>query len=696
MTAVVASAPSSSVDDDAAPRALRVLDAAPDLIVSAFAGFALPAMVLLLAGHFSPGWVFPLGLLGAAVAVAVCGIGRRPVDRRAVVYTLIAIGLVTAWVVVNCFYAGENLFAHRDPATYNLAGRWLMDHSSLHIPIQADVFGSPDGGRGAGAGFGSSSLTDLYAQGNHLLPAMLAASGWLFGTGAIFKANVAFGGLALLAFFGLARRVVDVRYALIGMVVFAISMPMIFVSRDTYSEPLALLFLMGGLSLLHRAVESDRIRDFALAGFVVGMAAPARIDSYPGLLAIVVTATILLAVAPPGRRRHTTGRLAALLGAGAIPTLLGWLDITRLASGYYHDERHHIMPALDLGLVLLILMPFVVALFWRPVVRRWFGSPAVSRRLVQLAGVVVATAFVVLLSRPLWLVAHDRYLPSVADMQRKLGQTPDGTRSYDEQTLHWFAMYLGWPTVVLAVTGYFLLIRRLIRTRSLSAMGMITMGLGMSALYVVSAQITPDQPWAMRRFVPVVLPVLIIAATYTLCVLFHRSSRLPRRSGLLLRAGAVALAAVAIAIPAAATAPLATAREEVPQYTQVSRICAQVGQHGAVLDVDAPAVTSYSQTIRSYCNVPSLGLEHATTATLAQVRAAVRAHGRTLYLLSTDVTKIQYANGMTPSAPFSLVRTTRWPSVLHGAPTKVDHEEVAVYLATVRADGLAEPVTPSR
>jgi hypothetical protein len=50
---------------------------------------------------------------------------------------------------------------------------------------------------------------------------------------------------------------------------------------------------------------------------------------------------------------------------------------------------------------------------------------------------------------------------------------------------------------------------------------------------------------------------------------------------------------------------------------------------------------------------------------------------------------------VTPAEPFSVVNTTRWPSVLHGPPSGTIHEQVAVYLATVREDGLAVAVTPS-
>jgi len=47
-------------------------------------------------------------------------------------------------------------------------------------------------------------------------------------------------------------------------------------------------------------------------------------------------------------------------------------------------------------------------------------------------------------------------------------------------------------------------------------------------------------------------------------------------------------------------------------------------------------------------------------------------------------------------APFSEVQTTRWPSTLYNPPTHAAHETVAVYLATVRPDGLAEPVVTPR
>jgi len=82
-----------------------------------------------------------------------------------------------------------------------------------------------------------------------------------------------------------------------------------------------------------------------------------------------------------------------------------------------------------------------------------------------------------------------------------------------------------------------------------------------------------------------------------------------------------------------------------------------------------------------------------TPGAVDSVRAAVAANHRVLYLLATDPAAIQYVGGTRP-APFSIVNTTRWPSTLNAPPRHVDHELVAVYLATVGEDGLARPVTP--
>jgi hypothetical protein len=189
----------------------------------------------------------------------------------------------------------------------------------------------------------------------------------------------------------------------------------------------------------------------------------------------------------------------------------------------------------------------------------------------------------------------------------------------------------------------------------------------------------------MRRYVPVVLPVLVIAAAYTV-----RSMH--RRTTPWLRVGAVVAGLAMIAVPAVVTAPTVTVREGVPQLTQVDRICAAVAPHGAVVMVDGSAKASYGQTIRSYCNVPTVGLLSAAAPQLAAVDHSVTTNGRVLYVMANTASWIHWAGGVAPSTPFSQVRMSRWPSTLHSPPTGAVHETIPVYLGIVRADGLAVPV----
>jgi hypothetical protein len=664
-------------------RVLRIIAAAPELVAAAVAGFALPLMVLLLAGHLDWPLAWPLGLAGAAAAVAIARTSPEPVERPTVLATIAAFGLCVIWAIVNSFYTAQDLYAHRDPTTYNLAARWLMDHPRMPIPTHPELFGSPAGYVDMSAGFQNSSAGHVYAQGNHLLPVLLAAAGKLFGVGGVLTANVAFAAAALFVLFGLARRIVGPGWALVVLITFAVSLPVLYVARDTLSEPLALLLLVGGLLLLHRAIAYRRTRDFALAGFVAATAATVRIDAYLALLALVVVAAVLLAAAPVGARAATGRQVGALLGAGVVPAWIGWADVAWLSSGYYHDERTHILAQIAAIVAFAVVGAIGVLIVWRPPVRAWVSAQRVRYRAAAIASWVLVAGFAFLASRPLWLVAHggglDLYLKGV---QERAGDRVDITRTYAEQSVSWQALYFGWPTVVFAVAGYVLLLRRFLRERDYVLLGFLVMGLSLSALYLWTPQITPDQIYAARRFVPVIMPALVVAAAFALRSV---GATFGRRGRTLAIIGALAM----IAIPIAVTVPAFTIREEVPQLRQVDAICAAVGRSGAVLELDQSTQYSYQQTIRSYCNVPTLGLpKGATPAELARIRTALSGHGRSLFVLSASPKGIGFDPGGGTPKVFSSVSTTRWPSTLHTAPSKAATEVVTVYLGSVGPDGL--------
>ncbi|MCU1656606.1 MAG: Dolichyl-phosphate-mannose-protein mannosyltransferase [Pseudonocardiales bacterium] len=669
----------------------RATVATPESIASAVAGFCIGPMVLLLLGHFTAPLAIPLGCLGALVAVWCCGVPTGRVSRLDVACTLAAIAVAVAWLAYNIRYTAQDVYATRDPATYTITGRWLVDHASLQIHTHPEIFGSPPGAEIASGSYAQVSGDVLNGQGNHLLSALLALAGSVFGTGAIFGTNTVLAALALYVFFGVARRVVAAPLALLAMTAFAVSMPLVYVSRDAFSEPLTMLFLMGSLALVHRAFASRRIADFALAGLVGGSSAMARIDSYAALLALVFAAIVVAALAPVGQRRAASGRALALLVGAAVPTLLGWLDLTHLARQYFDSQHHNITLLLTALGALLLIAPVLVWLAWLPRVRTWLTAARVRQRIAVAVSAVVVLAFAFLASRPLWQATRGPRRIDLENMQARWGATVDGTRTYEEQSVHWLALYVGWPTVVLAVAGYIVLVGDVVRRRAYSLVGVLAMGFSLSALYLWNCQVAPDQPWAMRRYVPVVLPLLLVAASAGLQALWRW-----QRLRVVARSAVIVLAAVLLGFPAATMWPMRHVRDEVPQLTQVNALCSAIGPRGAVVEVDPQAIFGYGQTLRSYCNVPTIGLVGATPVQLADMRRSVAAHGRVLYVLSQDNARTTRYATPAPVAPFSVVTVQRWPTQINVAPREPDTQTYAMFLSTVDAAGLAHPVPPGR
>ncbi len=683
--------------------------ALPEYTVVALAGFSVGPMILLLADWFVPAVALLLGVLGAGGAVLWYGRARSwgatRTGTRDGWWTLAALLFALVWAVANWQYSSQDVFAIRDPSTYMIAGRWLWDHHSLRIDSMPQVFGFPASAPGVvSGGFNNIQHTQtVYAQGNHLLPVLLGITGRFFGLTAMFGVNTIFAAVGLFALFGLIRAVAhSAPIALVATVALAVSTPYIYVSRDTYSEPLTMMFLVGGLLLLYRAWHTGRPRDFALATFVATCSAMVRVDSYAAFYGFVGAAAVLCLVAPPARRRHAALCAVAMLVGGLGPTLIGWADVAWLSRQYYWSQHSNITSLTKLLVGLVVLVPIVVAVGWLPAVRRLLIAPRtrtlVVRTLTSLTGVV----FLVLLSRPLWYYQTKLpYNPVLARMQRGSGVKVDGTATYGQLTLNWLAWYLGWGTVLLAAAGYLLLVHRMLARRDYGLAGLLGTGMTLSALYLWNPQIYPDQPWAMRRYVPVVLPLLLVAAAVALTRLvtgeFAGRWRPAQRPA---RVVGWVLAALAAVFPAVILAPVWTLRQEYPQYLQLDALCKVLPSDAAVIEVDLGAQTGYAQSLRAFCHVPTYALirqpgesDDQFRAKVAAVYRSVRAHGRELFSLSTDPGVLPLAPG-TSQEPFSTIWTTRWPTrigqVPHGPvrPTAA----ITVHMGRVDAEGYAHPV----
>ena len=487
---------------------------------------------------------------------------------------LATVAIAAGFGVWQAALRSEQVFGVGDPSVYLQYGYWIAKHGTARIPTLASSFGTSGGLVFASTGFSVSGgvLTPAFLPG---LPLVLAAGTWLGGLGGALLMPAVLGGCAVLSFGGVVGRLAGGRWAPVGALVLAVSLPEIYASRTPFSEPLVQVLLFGGLCMF--------IDSFGVVGGGLAVA---------GLGGLALGLTVLAWI----------GSLNILLPAFPV---LAWLFVARrrqagpFGIGLFARHRHRIVGGADAGAVLPVdgvdRTAHVRARRGR--VRRGHGADRAARlpgsarsgvarvhrrlRITGLAGEEISlpslamvvqwaavalpvVALIVLAVRPYVETVRGQTSPTlireVAALQRIAGLPVDGRRQYYEQSFNWVLWYLGVPAVLLACAGAAGIGRRLVRAvldwrSSLVAARLWGLPFVIIAWSVGTVlwdpAVAPWQPWASHRLVPVVLPGLVLFAVWA-------SSRLTLRAALL-GASRLTVALVAICcVLALAIPPLVT------------------------------------------------------------------------------------------------------------------------------------------
>ena len=662
----------------------------------------LAGLLAVQAGQLRPAVVLPLA--AALVVVSWRWVPPAPrADRPQVAATVVVLALVGAWVVAGVRHAAQYVVVNRDPGFLTLRALWLTEHPSALIPV-----GGAE--QAAAAAEGASAATEafwlqdglLHAQGNTMLPSVLAVQGWVGGEAAVLAGNVVVGAVALLAVFAAARRFAGPLWGILPTAALALGLPFLTFTRAAYTEPLTVALLCGGLAVTHgalRAGSAGRMGPHLLAGALVGAVAAARID---GAVVVVGLALgyLLVAATPLGRadRRATVRAALAALGAAVVMTVLGIVDVLRLSPEYVRVHTGQLTALLSVAgaVVVVVLVVLLLPAGWLGRVRAAVHRH--RRGLGSAAGAAVGVLAVVLATRPLWW--QGRYTDpasgvgyAVQVLQAAAGLPLDAARSYDEQTLAWVAWYLGVPAVVLGLGGLALLARRAVAHRD-PARTVLVAVLGVAAVFpLVRASITPDQIWAVRRLLPAAFPGLLIAATCALAALAGaRPAARPGAGGAprgLRRAVAVALAAAVVAFPLTTWRPGASVVELSGRATQAHAVCDaldDLGVERVVWTHSSPF--RYLATLRVLCDVEVVEvLEPPSAADLAAIR---RAWGdEPVVALSFDVTDYPWTEQ--PTSSVGGTASTTLGRTLVGVPRTVDTTWSEVWGGLVQPDGSVSP-----
>ena len=294
-----------------------------------------------------------------------------------------------------------------------------------------------------------------------------------------------------------------------------------------------------------------------------------------------------------------------------------WLTQSR---NYLLTNRGSLLPLLA---VLPVFILGIFALLWLSR-RRLPGDELLRRALpgAMLISTLAAGAFLV--SRPLWQVGHAFPAnPVLERFQTLQGLTPDGTRTYAENSVAWTAWWTGpvaMALCLLTMAGLAWRFGEIWRDDKPwpNWVGPSLIGFGSAILTLTRPGIVPDHPWADRRLF-VVIPFIMLGAVAFIALSFNRLRRQSRALGV----SALLLGLTVVLLPPERTHFHATERVNAGQLHMIREVCNTLRPGDVVLVVDQAAAYTWPQVLRGMCGAPTFAIRGLTTSNAALAATVV-------------------------------------------------------------------------
>jgi hypothetical protein len=458
------------------------------------------------------GWVVTLASVAWWVGHAKTTLSFRELHfhRWSVSNGILAAGLLlAAWFYVR--YPTDSMVTGADEAVYASHGIYLAKHGRLDVlypwpggldPVFDQEFkrhlalpGLDDNGSG---------LTVQFA---HLFPVWLGQAFATTGALGLFRVNGALACLSLITFYGFCQLLVPRPAALAAALFLGFNVSQLWLARITLSEVFTQLWIWSGLLLLYQALQGvDRFLAF-WGGAFLGMASLVRCDAWllPAFL-FLAHLVFKLVKSPDADKSAPVWRAAY---SSALPlTALAVGQLWFFSRPYFLDlSRYFVAIGWITGGCLVALA--VTRPYLRELARPLLQAPT-TVMLIGL-GMVAAAAYA-------YYVRPRRY--------------PGDFSSYSVENL---AAYLSPLVIWAAVGGAWLAVRAACRPGGNPAqLPLLVVALGYAFGFLWQPSIDVFHFWAIRRFVPVVIPAFVMFAALGLSWLVQQ---LPRHVWLLAAAG---------------------------------------------------------------------------------------------------------------------------------------------------------------
>jgi len=527
------------------------------------------ALVLAEAGSFSlVRGAAAVAVLTALAALAAARFGHRlgrPLPRwpglaalgPALAVLGLALGLQTR--------PSEYVMGGRDPGTYvagmALVGRTggiaYVDPVVRSIPREdvALFYRNPDNvdyswGRFMGMPLERPDTGRVVPEFFHLFPAFGAYLFQAMGVRGALAAPCVFGVLGTLAVFFAWRRLLGTPVALLASVLLAINVIQVWFGRYPVSEPMSEFLLFLALWAFSVWEERGLAAMGILAGAALGLTLLVRIDSVLVVLPLAVYVFVRRAhgALPWARARALVVPLLLLAGHALFHAAF-WSRKYLLS---VVNRPYWAQPGWVWALAFVATVGGLLAAHRVEArVIHWMDANGPLLRRALVAGVVLLALYAYFLRPHLsaWAGGDGNTTPPLAHRGWLLALGFQRLAAHDAQSLVRLGWFVTWIVLALAVAGFAILVRR---GQDRWLFPMLVAGT-YSAFFFYKIRIYNDYYFALRRFMPVIVPSLLAMAAVALVALWNRG-----RTG---RVAASLLTTVVAGLFLRDTLPLATYRD---------------------------------------------------------------------------------------------------------------------------------------
>jgi hypothetical protein len=588
--------------------------------------------------------------------------------------SLVALAIVAGFVIFAWSNSSEHLLMDRDPGVYFVAGKWLAAEGDLlfqsGLPPEISL-SSPDPAARLPQGLYIGPEGTAYFQFQHAPALVMGIANWLGGDWLMFRSAAVVAGLGLLGIYLLARRLSGSIVGLVPLALASIHPAFVHVAKDGYSEMYALGFVMGAFIVwLGRPQSKSSLALFA-SGMLLGGGTMARIDGWLTAAGFVGGLAYLVVVS--GHRAPFTRRqFGALLGGFAVTSGLGILDLVLRSPLYLGDLAPFVVPTMaGLAAFAVVVMVSIPESKWKErlgqLLRRFAPTAA--------ATAVLASGLYAISLRPDSVVARgSEPNPFVGVLQEREGLAVDPFRTYAEMSLEWFTRYQGYLPILVGILAIATATWILLRRKADRRIPVLIVLVVVSVAYLWRPSITPDQLWAMRRFVPVVLPLGFIFTAWIGRLLFRIS-----KWKLVVKSATLGSLTFALVFAGTTGWSVAGVRTQVGVLAAISSFCESLPPSSAVL-MDERALVTLPGAIRTMCDVPTGSLEDPNIVTM--VREAQ---------LAPVVVEFSRCGGDLPALD---IETEMPRTVLSGTPRNSERLSLAASVSVADGSGVSPAVVP--